>query len=345
MPAVCTTLEGKKGGTATNCTAQPKESEVIMTQISNYVFPITKQDVRTVTEGSDVLFVAKDVAELLQYSNTSDAISRHCKGSRETRPLQTPQGVQELRVISESDMLRLVIGSKMPEAELFEKWVFEEVLPSIRKTGKYETPEHLRKQSEALSLFKLMLEGYALTDAPTSFAQSESAKRVLHQTGVNLLGTLDRSPGQEDIPDDQILLAPRNLAYYLSDYLDDPITDREVNNLLCRLEYQTSRRGNPRWVATEKGEAISYQAMFNSERGNGYHIKWNKLEVWDIFIQHQEERKIKAKLAYEERRFQQEQAAAKEEHEAKMRQLERESAAEIYSPPVELEHFSLSRNG
>ena len=54
---------------------------------------------------------------------------------------------------------------------------------------------------------------------------------------------------------------------------------------------------------------------------------------------------IKAKLAYEERRFQQEQQAAKEEHEAKVRQMERECAAKLYRPPVELEHFSLRRNG
>ncbi len=316
-----------------------------MTQVSNYVFPITKQDVRTITEGSDTLFVAKDVAELLQYSNTSDAILRHCRGNRETRPLQTNQGVQETRVISESDMLRLVIGSKMPEAELFEKWVFEEVLPSIRKTGKYETPEYLQKQSDALTLFKTMLEGYALTNTPVSFAQTEAAKRVLQQTGVNLLGTLAYSPGQEDIPEEEVLLAPRNLAYYLSDYFDYEIRDRDVNTLLYELGYQEPQRGNPSWVATAKGEPISYMAMFANAKGSGYHLKWNKLEVWDIFTQHQEAKNIKAKLAYEERRFQQEQQAAKEEHEAKVRQMERECAAKLYRPPVELEHFSLRRNG
>lgn len=53
------------------------------------------------------------------------------------RPLQTAGGVQELRLISEPDMLRLIVNSALPAAERFERWVFEEVLPTIRKTGAY----------------------------------------------------------------------------------------------------------------------------------------------------------------------------------------------------------------
>ena len=68
-------------------------------------------------------------------------MNRHCKGVVKRYPLATDGGVQELRVISEPDVMRLICGSKLPAAVRFEKWVFEEVLPSIRKTGAYVAPD------------------------------------------------------------------------------------------------------------------------------------------------------------------------------------------------------------
>ena len=55
-------------------------------------------------------------------------------------PLETAGGKQEIRILSEADVMRLICGSKLPAAQKFEQWVFEEVLPSIRKTGKYAAP-------------------------------------------------------------------------------------------------------------------------------------------------------------------------------------------------------------
>ena len=95
-----------------------------------------------VSEAGEPLFVGKDVAMILGYSDTSDAIKRHCKGSVIRLPLQTAGGTQQIRVLTESDVLRLIISSKLPAAQAFERWVFEEVLPTIRKTGSYsmQTP-------------------------------------------------------------------------------------------------------------------------------------------------------------------------------------------------------------
>ena len=85
-------------------------------------------------------FVGKDVAERLGYADTSDAIKRHCKGSVIRLPLPTAGGVQQTRILTEPDVLRLIVSSTLPEAEAFERWVFEEVLPSIRRTGSYAAP-------------------------------------------------------------------------------------------------------------------------------------------------------------------------------------------------------------
>lgn len=320
-------------------------TQIAATTTEPTLFIFKDCEVRTITIEDATWFVVADVCKALDIKNVTQAASRLEEVDRGLCSVSTLGGVQELTVVSEAGLYKLIFTSRKKEATDFVRWVTNEVLPSIRKTGKYETPEYLQKQSDALTLFKTMLEGYALTNTPVSFAQTEAAKRVLQQTGVNLLGTLAYSPGQEDIPEEEVLLAPRNLAYYLSDYFDYEIRDRDVNTLLYELGYQEPQRGNPSWVATAKGEPISYMAMFANAKGSGYHLKWNKLEVWDIFTQHQEAKNIKAKLAYEERRFQQEQQAAKEEHEAKVRQMERECAAKLYRPPVELEHFSLRRNG
>ena len=93
-------------------------------------------ELRTVNVGDKIMFVASDVAKALGYSRPADAITAHCKGSVKHR-LPTNGGMQELKIIPEGDVYRLITHSKLPAAEKFESWVFDEVLPSIRKTGQY----------------------------------------------------------------------------------------------------------------------------------------------------------------------------------------------------------------
>ncbi|MFN3758742.1 MAG: Bro-N domain-containing protein [Algoriphagus aquaeductus] len=85
-------------------------------------------------------FVAKDVAEVLGYKDTVKENRMHCKGMDE---LSTPSfgGQQMTKIIPEADVMRLIVKSKLPAAEKFEKWFFEDVLPTIRKTGMYVTPQ------------------------------------------------------------------------------------------------------------------------------------------------------------------------------------------------------------
>ncbi|MEL6746419.1 MAG: phage antirepressor [Pseudomonadota bacterium] len=93
--------------------------------------------VRLIDRGGEPWFVAADVARTLGYSKPHDAISRHCKGVRETRT-PTKGGEQVVTIIPERDVYRLVMRSKLPAAERFEEWVVGEVLPTIRKTGQYQ---------------------------------------------------------------------------------------------------------------------------------------------------------------------------------------------------------------
>lgn len=96
-----------------------------------------------------MLFHGNDVAAALGYSNTNKAIRNHCKGRPFWAPLETAGGTQKTRFITEPDVYRLITHSKLPNAQRFEAWVFEEVLPSIRRTGGYvaakpdESPEEI----------------------------------------------------------------------------------------------------------------------------------------------------------------------------------------------------------
>lgn len=97
-------------------------------------------------ENGKALFCGVDVAKALGYSNTRDALSRHCKEKGVAKhDTLTNGGIQALTYIDEGNIYRLIAHSKLPNAELFETWVFDEVLPTIRKHGAYMTPETIEK--------------------------------------------------------------------------------------------------------------------------------------------------------------------------------------------------------
>jgi prophage antirepressor-like protein len=89
-------------------------------------------------------FVANDVARLLGYAVPKDAVAAHCRGAAKHR-LPTDGGEQDVAIIPERDVYRLVMRSRLPAAERFEAWVVGEVLPSIRKTGNYAAPQTLEQ--------------------------------------------------------------------------------------------------------------------------------------------------------------------------------------------------------
>jgi prophage antirepressor-like protein len=140
--------------------------------------------IRTVEIDGKPYFGATDVARALGYSNPHDAISRHCKGvvkhegvsktvnQYEKETIQT----DNINFIPEGDVYRLIIRSKLPSAEKFESWVFDEVLPTIRKTGGYQMPQ---TYAEALR---------ALAD------KAEEAERLKHENNVLITQNAELQP-------------------------------------------------------------------------------------------------------------------------------------------------------
>ena len=98
-------------------------------------------EIRTVTVDGEPWFVAKDIAEILQYTNTQKAIRDHVdEEDKLTERIVLSGQNREVICINESGLYSLILSSKMPGAKRFKRWVTSEVLPQIRRTGTYQKP-------------------------------------------------------------------------------------------------------------------------------------------------------------------------------------------------------------
>lgn len=162
-------------------------------------FSFESSNVRIIVEEGEPLFCASDVCKALGYANTPDALKKHCSedGIAKRDTIDSLGRNQSTSFINERNLYRLVMRSKLPSAERFQDWVCGEVLPSIRKTGKYSAVQQLPQsyadalrqlaaeveQREALQAKNLQLETKAKEDAP----RVEMAKRAIESNGAWLI--------------------------------------------------------------------------------------------------------------------------------------------------------------
>lgn len=120
--------------------------------------------VRIVQQNGEPWFIGKDVAEILGYSNTKDAIAKHVDDEDKLgSQIATSGQNRNMTIINESGLYSLILSSKMPKAKEFKRWVTSEVIPAIRKTGKYEA----------------MAQAVPINDEPaTDFTQLEFDQRI-----------------------------------------------------------------------------------------------------------------------------------------------------------------------
>lgn len=119
------------------------------------VFKFESAEVRTVSKCGEPWFVASDVCGVLDIQNIRQNVAKLDDDEKGVCSIDTLGGPQQMNIINESGLYSLILTSRKPEAKRFKKWVTSEVLPAIRKTGKYEsTPNHLIPQTlpEALRL-------------------------------------------------------------------------------------------------------------------------------------------------------------------------------------------------
>ncbi len=117
-------------------------------------------DVRAIEENGKVLFCGSDIAKALEYTNPQKAVRDHCR-YRTNRSVPHPQNKTlqiEMSFIPEGDVYRLIVKSRLPEAERFEHWLFDEVVPTIRKHGMYASDELLDNPEFAIQVFQKLKE-------------------------------------------------------------------------------------------------------------------------------------------------------------------------------------------
>jgi len=93
--------------------------------------------IRIVNCDGEWWFVAKDVCDILEHSNSRMALERLEYDEKGVSSIDTPGGIQAMQTVNEPGLYSLILGSRKPEAKAFKRWITHEVLPSIRKTGQY----------------------------------------------------------------------------------------------------------------------------------------------------------------------------------------------------------------
>jgi prophage antirepressor-like protein len=163
-------------------------------------FKFENYSIRTITdEKGDTWFIGKDVCEALGFANPSDAMNTHCRGIAKRYPIVDSLGrTQQARILSEPDIMRLIVNCSLPSAQEFERLVFEEILPTIRKTGSYSIQGKIPKTfAEALRLAADLQE--ALDEANKKIEEDkpkvEFAMAVRRLDGSCLIGEFAKAIG------------------------------------------------------------------------------------------------------------------------------------------------------
>lgn len=213
-----------------------------------FTFNASDQQVRTVVIDGEPYFVAKDVCAILDISNHNDAMSRLDEDEKGRSVIPTQFGNKETNLVNESGLYHLIFQSRKPEAKAFRKWVTSEVLPSLRKTGRYEMTSKAAivpnpgaggfLDLRALPYDSIMLKGYrvrtvryedvdwySLNDIHTAFqtrTDSHQDARRLSTAGNNLVRKI-------------LIFGNTHPAWFVS--------GRAVELLVCRHQVSAKRDG------------------------------------------------------------------------------------------------------
>lgn len=128
-----------------------------MNEIQTFDFDGSR--IRTLTIDEEPYFVGKDVAQVLGYRDTADALKKHVdEEDKLTRQFADSGQRREMKIINESGLYSLILGSKLPEAKRFKRWVTSEVLPSLRRNGMYAMDELLDNPDLAINALQKLKE-------------------------------------------------------------------------------------------------------------------------------------------------------------------------------------------
>ena len=236
-------------------------------------FSFENQSIRiAIDDNGEQLFCASDVCGVLGYTNVGKAVSNHCRPDGVTKrdTIESMGRTQSVIYLNEGNLYRLIAESKLPAAERFESWVFDEVLPSIRKTGKYAANDtcstaEVRPELEAARLLPTFIRAFRAMGFDNN-TSAISANRMAHKlTGANLLALAGYS----------YLDTPEQDVYFSVSRLVEGLSGQKANKLLEAAGFQV--RINGQWEPTMAGKKFSFVAGSRMRHTNGEmirHVRW-----------------------------------------------------------------------
>ncbi|OKH31169.1 hypothetical protein NIES2101_41790 [Calothrix sp. HK-06] len=245
------------------------------------VFNFESKEVRFVGTADKPEWIAADVCAVLDIRNNRDALSRLDEDEKGVVTIDTPGGKQELTTVNESGLYSLTLTSRKPQAKRFKKWITKDVIPSIRRTGKYELPQvevvapqlPIPSLEEISTLLDLTLGKAGLEPKLVAGAKLNAmGKRYPH-----LREEAEEAKSMLIIPVEAKLLAPKQLGEILTERTGEAWSSQRVNKLLIEQGFQVRNpEGNPDYCPTEKGKAYS-QLTLGTAKGRDktvQHLRW-----------------------------------------------------------------------
>lgn len=243
-----------------------------MTNSEVQVYVFESKDIRTLDIDGEPWFVGKDIAEVLGYKNTRDAMAKHV--DEEDKTILTSQNAtldnipnRGLQIINESGLYCLIIASKLPTAKKFKHWVTSEVIPAIRKHGAYMTPD---KIDEILS------NPDTIINLATQLKQ-EREKR-LHEHEQRLIAEQKVNEYEPKASYYDLILQNNSLMNITQIAKDYGMSGAEMNKKLHELGVQFKQSGN--WLLYAKyqknGWTHSVTELVNQGKKVVLHTKWSQ---------------------------------------------------------------------
>jgi prophage antirepressor-like protein len=235
------------------------------------VFEYQGNAVRTVTVEGAPWFVAKDVCDILEHSNSRMALDRLDDDEKGVSSIDTLGGNQEVQVVNEPGLYNLVLGSRKPEAKAFKRWVTHEVLPAIRRHGMYAVEELLDNPDLMIKTFTALKE------------EREKTKRLELQSAQQSQIINELSPKATYY---DLVLQNKSLLAITKIAKDYGMSGTALNALLHELSIQY-KQGDV-WLLyqkyADKGYTQSKTHVIDDER-NKFHTYWTqkgRLFIYDL---------------------------------------------------------------
>ena len=218
----------------------------------------------SVTDDGNPIFCARDIAVALGYKDPTNAIKQHCRGVAIHHPIVDNLGREQMaRFITEGDMYRLIASSKLESAQRFETWVFDDVLPTIRKHGMYATPQSIERMladpDTMIATLKALKAERQRADALMEDNARLLPKATMYDVAIEAEGTMSVT----------------ETARYLAQY-DKTITRKRLFALL-RADGLVCKQGNaPTKKAIERGYMVQVMTTRADGRANAPYARMTR---------------------------------------------------------------------